>query len=177
MFWKNHCNNCVYITSFQLSHRYGEKWDMYIHNYDNTVEFVARFGDEPENYIAEDHINNYDNSHPFGYLQNFTNFSDFTAVIRLLKTEEGGRRNSITTGYRPSLKFEIDDYLTTGYHTIKNKNSVEPGQDAIADIKIVSKDYFAGKLKEGMKFDLLEGNKKIGEGYIISIMNNTLFKK
>jgi cytochrome oxidase Cu insertion factor (SCO1/SenC/PrrC family) len=94
MFWKHHCSSCEYVTSFELSHRYGDKWDIYFHKYENNVEFVARFGDEAENYIADDNISNYDVNHPLGYYLT-TSLSDFTASIRLLSTEEGGRRTPL----------------------------------------------------------------------------------
>jgi hypothetical protein len=172
MFWKHHCSSCEYVTSFELSHRYGDKWDIYFHKYENNFEFVARFGDEPENYIADDNISNYDVNHPLGYYLT-TSLSDFTASIRLLSTEEGGRRTPVISGYRPSLRFQFDNYLTTGYH-IFNKQTVNPGESETADIKIISKDYFAGKLKEGMMFDIFEGNHKVGEGIIITIINKLL---
>lgn len=173
MFWKHHCNNCEYITSFELDYRYGSKWDIYIHKHDNLIEYVARHGDNPEDYIADDNITNYEQSHPLGYYLTIS-LSDFTATIHLLSTEEGGRRSSVMSGYRPSIKFQFDDYLTTGYQIFKDKDLINPGETTIADIKIISKDYFAGKLKEGMLFDIFEGNHKVGEGSIITILNNSL---
>ena len=173
MFWKHHCNKCEYITSIQLDHRYGNQWDIYLHRHsENLIEFVARHGDNPEDYIADDNIANYDQNHPLGYYHNSINFSDFTASIRLLSTEEGGRKSPVASGYRPSIRFQFDDYLTTGYHTFTE--TLEPGKSSIADIKIISRDYFLGKLKEGMLFDIFEGNRKVGNGIITIIINNNL---
>lgn len=176
MFWKHNCNTCQYITSFQLDHRYGDKWDIYMHKHEDLIEYVARHGDNPEDYISDDNISNYDMSHPLGYYLNLT-LSDFTASIRLLSTEEGGRKSPVMTGYRPSIKFQFDNYMTSGYQMFKDKQTINPGEEAITDIKIISKDYFAGKLKEGMLFDMFEGNRKVGEGSIITITNNNLLIK
>jgi hypothetical protein len=51
---------------------------------------------------------------------------------------------------------------------------IYPGETVIADVQILSKDYFDSKLQEGMLFDIFEGNHKVGDGSIITILNKKL---
>ena len=52
MFWKHNCNSCQYVTSVRTEHRYGTKWDLYVHVHrPDFTEYVARFGDGVEDYI------------------------------------------------------------------------------------------------------------------------------
>lgn len=52
MYWKHNCQGCKHITSFEMSHRYGNKWDLYTHDWNTMQEIVLRHGNEPEEYVA-----------------------------------------------------------------------------------------------------------------------------
>ena len=101
---------------------------------------------------------------------------DFVATLKYKTTQEGGRSTPAKTGYRPGVLFDFDSMQTTGCQTFLNKEIVYPGDSVIAEIKILSVDHFAGKLKEGMNFYFCEGSKIIGSGTIEKITNTKLQK-
>ena len=62
----------------------------------------------------------------------------------------------------------------TSYQTFIDRNMVFPGDTVEAEIKIVSVEHFAGRLKEKMKFEFREGTRVIGTGQIKHILNSKL---
>jgi len=100
--------------------------------------------------------------------------ADFIATLQYLPTEQGGRQTPAFSGYRPQIKFEFADMQTSGQQTFINRKIVYPGDTVEAEIKIISVDYFAGQLKEKMKFDFREGSTILGTGQIKYILNDKL---
>ena len=109
------------------------------------------------------------------YEQEFSKV-DFIAELKYLTTEQGGRKTPAYSGYRPQVKFDFTEMQTSGQQTFIDKEIVYPGETVNAKIKIVSPDYFAGNLKEGMKFEFREGATIIGKGQIKNIINSKLDK-
>jgi len=101
---------------------------------------------------------------------------DFIAELQYLTTEQGGRQTPAHSGYRPQVKFDFTEMQTSGQQTFIDKETVYPGDTVNAKIKIVSPDYFAGSLTEGMKFEFREGATLIGTGQIKDIVNDKLEK-
>ena len=101
---------------------------------------------------------------------------DFVAVTKYLTTEEGGRKGYAASGYRPHVKFEGSKMLTTGEQLFIDKDNVYPGETVTAEIRILAKDSFLGKLYSGLKFELCEGQNTIATGYISNVINNKLKK-
>ncbi|PHN06043.1 hypothetical protein [Flavilitoribacter nigricans] len=99
------------------------------------------------------------------------NRSDFIAELRYRTTEEGGRQRPVRSGYRPHIRFPVDDMLTSGQQTFINRTVVYPGDRVYAEIEILAKDYFAGKLREGMRFEFSEGSRLMGTGKILRMVN------
>lgn len=99
---------------------------------------------------------------------------DFIAQLKYNSTEEGGRSTPAMSGYRPAIKFEIDDMLTSGSQTFIDKEIVYPGEYVMAEIKIIAVPHFKGRLKEGMTFTFNEGTNLIGTGTIKKIINKEL---
>jgi len=103
---------------------------------------------------------------------------DFIAELQFLNTEQGGRKNTVASGYRPHIEFEDHpEYLTSGQQIYIGKEKVEPGETVLAEISILSKAYFKNKLNENMKFDFYEGPHIIGSGKVLEIMNVSLKMK
>ena len=100
--------------------------------------------------------------------------ADFIATLTYLTTEQGGRQTPAFSSYRPQVKFEFAEMQTSGQQTFIDRNIVYPGDTVEAEIKIISVDYFAGQLKEKMKFDFREGSRIIGTGQIKHILNDKL---
>jgi len=99
---------------------------------------------------------------------------DFIATLKYLTYQQGGRRGPAYSGYRPGIEFPFDKMQTSGQQTFIGKDIVYPGDIADAEIIILSVDYFAGKLHEGMTFEFKEGPTLIGTGIIQKIINEKL---
>jgi len=100
---------------------------------------------------------------------------DFTAELRYLTTEEGGRKTPVwSIGYRPQVKFPFEDVQTSGEQTFLNKEVVYPGDTVIAEIAIISTEIFEYKLAAGQEFDFREGARIIGTGKILEVVNPIL---
>lgn len=100
--------------------------------------------------------------------------ADFIATLTYLTTEEGGRQTPAISGYRPQVKFGFSEMQTSGQQTFIDRKIVYPGDTVEAEIRIISVDHFAGRLKEKMKFDFREGARIIGTGEIKHIINEKL---
>ncbi|WP_298544990.1 hypothetical protein [uncultured Aquimarina sp.] len=104
--------------------------------------------------------------------------TDFIAELQFLNTEQGGRKNPVTSGYRPHIEFEeYPEYLTSGQQTYLGQETVAPGETVLAEISMLSKDHFTHKLYENMCFEFYEGKHKIGSGKVLEIVNVRLKMK
>ncbi|WPO77076.1 hypothetical protein [Flavobacterium sp. KACC 22761] len=133
--------------------------------------------DEENNEIAGGEIEGY----AYDYFHNNqaeieSSDADFIAILNYRKTEDGGRKTPAHSGYKPSIKFDFAEMQTTGYQKFIERNIVFPGETVEAEIKILGVEYFAGQLKEKMKFEFNEGPYLIGTGIIKHILNNKLRK-
>lgn len=104
------------------------------------------------------------------------NEADFIATLTYRTIEQGGRHIPAKSGYRPQVKFDFTEMMTSGQQTFIDRNLVFPGDTVDAEIKIIAVDYFAGKLSEKMKFEFREGSVIIGTGQIKHILNPRLKK-
>ena len=110
------------------------------------------------------------------YYNDEFNKVDFIAELKYLSTEQGGRKTPANSGYRPQVKFDFAEMQTSGQQTFIDKETVYPGEKVDAKIKILSPDYFADCLTEGMNFEFREGSTLIGTGQIKYIVNDKLEK-
>jgi translation elongation factor EF-Tu-like GTPase len=74
------------------------------------------------------------------------------------------------------VKFDFAEMQTSGQQTFIDRELVSPGEKVKAKIKILSPDYFAQTLTEGMEFEFREGATVIGTGKIEYIVNEKLEK-
>ncbi|MFY7733540.1 MAG: hypothetical protein ACOVSR_08650 [Bacteroidia bacterium] len=109
------------------------------------------------------------------YEQEF-NKTDFIAKLKYRTTEQGGRQTPAKSGYRPQVTFDFTEMQTSGQQTFIDKDTVFPGDTVEAKIKILSPEYYAGFLTEGMQFEFREGATVIGTGEIKYIVNDKLEK-
>ena len=99
---------------------------------------------------------------------------DFVAKITYLTTEEGGRKGYAVSGYRPHVKFDGRKELTSGQQLFVDKEKVFPGDTVIAEIRIVSVDFFKNYLFAGQRFEVAEASHLVGHGEIIEVINPDL---
>jgi len=100
---------------------------------------------------------------------------DLIAEISFLTTSQGGRKNTVESGYRPHIQFQnYPSDITSGNQTYLGEDKVHPGQTVFGEIALLNKDLFADKLFIGMNFEFFEGKHKIGHGTIQEIVNEKL---
>lgn len=99
---------------------------------------------------------------------------DFVAKIVYKTSAEGGRKGPARSGYHPQIKFEFSDMNTSTVQLFRDREWVHPGDSVLADMHMVGRDYFAGKLEVGMRFEVREGARVTAIGEIVEIRNESL---
>ena len=138
-----------------------------------TGNSIVKMIDISEKFCNESDFDNIVNKFLDFYEQEF-NTTDFIAKLKYKTTEEGGRKTPAKSGYRPQVKFDFTEMQSSGQQLFIDKEIVFPGETVEAKIKILSPNYFAGCLTEGMKFEFREGATIIGTGEIKYIVNDKL---
>ncbi|KKO92476.1 hypothetical protein AAW12_05085 [Sphingobacterium sp. Ag1] len=82
--------------------------------------------------------------------------SDFIALLQYRTTQEGGRKTPAFSKYRLQIKFDFDEMQTSGEQTFIDKDTVYPGEEVKAAIRLAGVIYFRGRLAEGMLFEFGE---------------------
>ena len=91
-----------------------------------------------------------------------------TAKITLLPTELGGRKKSVTTGYRPSFSFNTLNHYS-GEIILLATSELKPGDSAQAQIRLLPARTIKKSLKPNDTFAITEGSKTIGSGIIVTV--------
>ena len=94
----------------------------------------------------------------------------FIAELIYRSTEEGGRKSAAINGYRPQVKFGFTENQTSGAQRFIGKDYVLPGEKVLAEITVLSPQFFVGKLEVGMEFTFNEGSHLIGTGKVMEIL-------
>jgi translation elongation factor EF-Tu-like GTPase len=95
----------------------------------------------------------------------FKTVYNFTALLSMLPTEQGGRKRPVYTHYRPSFSFSTVNQFS-GEISFDDKQELRPGNTAIVDVKLLPSRHVPQKLKNGDAFTILEGDKIVGTGVI-----------
>jgi elongation factor Tu len=93
---------------------------------------------------------------------------DVEAEISFLPTSEGGRALPATSGYRPQFYYEGKDW--DAVHEYPDNECVQPGQTARAFLTFLSPAEHAGRLRQGTKFLLREGQRVVGRGVVTRVV-------
>jgi elongation factor Tu len=99
-----------------------------------------------------------------------TPHSKFTAIVYVLKKEEGGRHSPFFVGYRPQFYMRTTD-VTGKVTAIMNEKDEEtkmvmPGDRVKMDVELI----MAIACEPGMRFAIREGGKTVGAGVIQSVV-------
>ncbi len=96
----------------------------------------------------------------------------FTARVRLLPTEKGGRRSPIRTNYRPSWNLRNSwlgsPTLNDGRVILDESDELAPGFEAVARIEPLAPEFW-GKVQPGTVLPMQEGNHVVGYAVILDI--------
>jgi len=97
-----------------------------------------------------------------------------TARISMKKTEEGGRKSGIASGYRPNHVFEMPEdlkWLTAfpGDIRLDDQESIEPGETKIVTVRFIRMPPMEKYMKVGQKWFINEGPTTVGFGEILEV--------
>jgi elongation factor Tu len=95
---------------------------------------------------------------------------NFTALLSLLPTENGGRKRPVYDHYRPSFSFSTANQFS-GEISITDTKELKPGGTANVEVKLLPSRHIPQKLKRGDSFTILEGDRVVGTGVIQNIMD------
>jgi len=99
-----------------------------------------------------------------------TPHSKFSAIVYVLKKEEGGRHSPFFAGYRPQFYMRTTD-VTGKVTAIMNDKDEESKMVMPGDrVKIVVEMITPVACEQGMRFAIREGGKTVGAGVIQSII-------
>lgn len=93
---------------------------------------------------------------------------NFTAILSLLSTSQGGRKKPVFDHYRPSFSFGSRQHYS-GEIIFPGSKELQPGSSATAQIKLLPSRHITEQLKPGAMFKIFEGEKVVGMGIINSI--------
>ena len=93
---------------------------------------------------------------------------EVTATIHLLRTEAGGRKSFILSGYRPNIRFGEDLYAD-GAITFSDREKLFPGDKWNVKILFPRPESVRAHLTTGNTFYIHEGMRKVGEGKILCV--------
>ncbi|MDL2232359.1 hypothetical protein LJC63_02095 [Ruminococcaceae bacterium OttesenSCG-928-L11] len=86
------------------------------------------------------------------------------AIIRLLKTEEGGRQTSPLTGYRPQLKIDDRNQTSTYITTCDGTEIIQLGKRYHVYLELQFESDYLALLDKSRPIELYEGSHLVGTG-------------
>lgn len=95
--------------------------------------------------------------------------ADIEVELTLLPTEHGGRKGYAGSGYRPQFYYEGEDW--DAVYTFIGVDRLNPGESTIAEVVFFSPHQHLGRVFPGMVFLAREGNRIIGYGRILRILD------
>jgi len=98
----------------------------------------------------------------------YTTTYNFTAILSLFPTPNGGRKKPVYDHYRPSFSFSTKKQFS-GEISFPDVEELQPGGTTIANVKLLSSRHIRQNLKSGDPFTILEGDKIVGTGVIREI--------
>lgn len=93
------------------------------------------------------------------------------ARLRLVTTEQGGRRGPISSGYRSCWGFppEVHADMHDGPLLIEGQNVLSPGEVAMVRIHPLVPDLWP-EISDGLPLGMFEGSRKVGEAVVIEVV-------
>ena len=93
---------------------------------------------------------------------------DIEAKITFLRTEEGGRKYPIQSGYRGQFCYDGDDWgVRLAFET---DEPVSPGDTVTAHLSFLRPEAQRGRLHPGKRFALRDGAQVIARGYVRTLL-------
>jgi elongation factor Tu len=97
--------------------------------------------------------------------------ADIEVELTLLPTEHGGRKRSISSGYRPQFYYAGEDCDAVLYFV--GVERLQPGETATAQVAFITPQRHVERIFSGMAFLVREGNRVIGYGRVLRMLGRT----
>jgi hypothetical protein len=94
---------------------------------------------------------------------------DIEVVMTFLRTEDGGRKSPVWTGYRPQFYYQGGE--GDAQHTYLGVDQVNPGDTVAAQLKFYSPQNHVGKIAVEMAFEIREGKCTVATGRVTKILH------
>ena len=94
---------------------------------------------------------------------------DIEVEIEFLRHEHGGRETPAFTGYRPQFFYNGNDWDAAQEYI--GTETVEPGDKVKAHLAFMSPQEHDGKVYPSMPFLVREGNRVVGFGTVLKIID------
>lgn len=98
---------------------------------------------------------------------------DCIGLFTLLPTSEGGKSQPVSSGYRPQHLLH-SNYQSSGLHQYEGRQSVGPGESALAKVWFVSPEVYPSCLWPSRIVSVFEGSKLVGTLEIQEVLNPIL---
>ncbi len=93
------------------------------------------------------------------------------AKLYLLRTEEGGRRSGVSTGYRPGVFFgPTEDGGYDGHLVIEGHETINPGEEYSVRIEFLRPDLIPSFVRPNTPFRVQEGGWVVGRGTVLEVI-------
>lgn len=96
------------------------------------------------------------------------------ATVSLLRTEDGGRKSPLWSGYRATVFLRADKPLTgnDAVMTLDERDICIPGEDCAVQLRFLSPELVQDVLRPGATFQLKEGSRVIANGKVGSLVKS-----
>jgi translation elongation factor EF-Tu-like GTPase len=94
---------------------------------------------------------------------------DIEVELTFIPTEDGGRRTPAFNNYRPQFYYAGHDWDAA--HEYPDVEQVNPGDTVRAFLCFLSPDEHLGKVNPGMAFLIREGQKIVGYGSVVRLID------
>ncbi len=91
--------------------------------------------------------------------------------IYFLRSEEGGRKSIIFSGYRPSIWWDGLEERggNDGQIILEGRDTCFPGEECVTRVEFYYPELLPTSIKTGMTFTVREGGRVIGRGQVIDV--------
>lgn len=101
-------------------------------------------------------------------------FYTVKAIVKLMRTEDGGRKTGVLSGYRPNHVFEYNasgEMMAAYMGDIRfdREDGILPGQEKVATVRFLREQPIQKYLNPGARWWIHEGAICVGVGEIVEV--------
>lgn len=103
---------------------------------------------------------------------------ELRAKVYLLKSEEGGRRSPVASGYSPGFDFGVvgsdgRKMQNGGVMILEGREQLAPGEESVVRIRPLIPELIHAAVQPTLEFNVMEGGRAVGRGAILEVLIET----